>query len=69
MLGYSDVNVNTKKSIANMNLIFIVGKCCPPIAIVTKRVVISIYSYNNICNEYIVDMLLPLNTIDEFLYN
>jgi hypothetical protein len=32
-----------------------------------KRIIISNYSYNKICDEHIVDMLLPLNTIDEFL--
>jgi hypothetical protein len=33
----------------------------------TKRIVIRNYSYNKICDEHTVDMLLPLNTIDEFL--
>jgi hypothetical protein len=30
---------------------------------------LSKYNYNTICDEHIVDMLLPLNTIDEFLIN
>jgi hypothetical protein len=34
---------------------------------VTKRIIISNYSYNKIYDEDIVDMLLLLNTIDEFL--
>jgi hypothetical protein len=34
---------------------------------VTKRIIISNYSYNKIWDEHMVDMLLPLNTIDEFL--
>jgi hypothetical protein len=32
-----------------------------------KRIIISNYSYKKICDEHMVDMLLPLNTIDEFL--
>jgi hypothetical protein len=32
-----------------------------------KRIIISNYSYNKICDEHTVDMLLPLNAIDEFL--
>jgi hypothetical protein len=32
-----------------------------------KRIIISNYSYNKFCDEYTVDMLLHLNTIDEFL--
>jgi hypothetical protein len=37
------------------------------IATVTKRIIISKYNYNKICDEHTVDMLLPLNTIDKFL--
>jgi hypothetical protein len=33
---------------------------------VTKRIIISNYSYNKICDEDIIDMLLLLNTIDDF---
>jgi hypothetical protein len=36
------------------------------VATVMKRIITSQYSYNKIC-EHSVDMLLPLNTIDEFL--
>jgi hypothetical protein len=32
-----------------------------------KRIIISNYSYNKICDEHTVDMLLPLNTINYFL--
>jgi hypothetical protein len=39
----------------------------PSVATVTKRVIISNSSYNKICDEHTVDILLPLNTIDEFL--
>jgi hypothetical protein len=39
----------------------------PSIATVTERIIISNYSYNKICDENMIDMLLPLNTIDEFL--
>jgi hypothetical protein len=39
----------------------------PSVATVTERNIISNYSYKKICDEHIVDMLLPLNTIDEFL--
>jgi hypothetical protein len=34
---------------------------------VIKRIIISNYSYNKICDQHTVDMLLLLNTIDEFL--
>jgi hypothetical protein len=37
------------------------------VATVMKRIIISNYSYNNICYEHMIDMLLTLNTIDEFL--
>jgi hypothetical protein len=37
------------------------------VATVTKRIIISNYSYNKICDEHTGDMLFPLNTIDEFL--
>jgi hypothetical protein len=39
----------------------------PYVATVTERIIISNYSYNKICDEDTIDMLLPLNTIDEFL--
>jgi hypothetical protein len=39
----------------------------PSVVTVTKRIIISKYSYNKLCNEHTVDMLLPLNTIDKFL--
>jgi hypothetical protein len=32
-----------------------------------KEIIISNYSYNKICDEYTVDILLPLNTIGDFL--
>jgi hypothetical protein len=57
----------------NMHLCFILWQVFPTlahvpyVATVTKRFMISNYSYNKICDEYTVDMLLPLNTIDEFL--
>jgi hypothetical protein len=56
-----------------MRAIFIVWQVlstlahAPSVATVTERVIISNYSYNRICDEHTVDMLLPLNTIDEFL--
>jgi hypothetical protein len=37
------------------------------LATVTERIIISNYSNNKICDEHMVDMLLPLNTIDKFL--
>jgi hypothetical protein len=37
------------------------------VATVTKRMIISNYTYNKICDEHTVDILLPLNTIDVFL--
>jgi hypothetical protein len=37
------------------------------VATVMKRIIISNYIYKKICDEHKVDMLLPLNTIDEFL--
>jgi hypothetical protein len=39
----------------------------PSVATITERIIISNYCYNKICDEHMVDMLLPLNTIDEFL--
>jgi hypothetical protein len=36
------------------------------LATVTERIIISNYSNNKICDEHMVDMLVPLNTIDEF---
>jgi hypothetical protein len=32
-----------------------------------KRIIITNYSYNQICDEHTIEMLLPSNTIDEFL--
>jgi hypothetical protein len=32
-----------------------------------KRIIITNYSYNKICDEHTIEMLLPSNTIDEFL--
>jgi hypothetical protein len=32
-----------------------------------KRIIISNDSYNKMCDEYRVDIFLPLNTIDELL--
>jgi hypothetical protein len=56
------------------SLLYIVASAPPPapapvpsVATVTEKIMISNYSYNNICDELIVDMLLPLNIIDEFL--
>jgi hypothetical protein len=34
---------------------------------VTKRIIISNYIYNKICDKHIVHKLLPLNTTDEFI--
>jgi hypothetical protein len=34
---------------------------------ITKRIIISNYSYNKISDEHMIDMLLPLNTINEFI--
>jgi hypothetical protein len=39
----------------------------PSVAIVTKRIIISNYICNKICDEHIVDMLLSLNIIDGFV--
>jgi hypothetical protein len=39
----------------------------PSVATVMERIIISDYSYIKICDEHTVDILLPLNTIDEFL--
>jgi hypothetical protein len=39
----------------------------PYVTTITERIIISNYSYNKICDEHTVDILLPLNTIDEFL--
>jgi hypothetical protein len=39
----------------------------PFVATITKRIIIGNYSYNRICDEHTVDILLPLNTVDEFL--
>jgi hypothetical protein len=39
----------------------------PSVATIKKMIIISNYRYNKICDEYTVDKLLPLNTIDEFL--
>jgi hypothetical protein len=56
-----------------MHLIFIFWRVLPTLAHVSsvftikERIIISNYSYNKICVEHTVDMLLPLNTIDEFL--
>jgi hypothetical protein len=54
-----------------MHLYFILRQVLPTLAripsaaTVAKRIMISNYSYNKICDEHMVDMLLPLNTIDE----
>jgi hypothetical protein len=37
------------------------------IVTVMKRINISNYSYNKIYDEHMVDMLLPLNIIDDFV--
>jgi hypothetical protein len=56
-----------------MHLIFIFWQVLPTLAhipsvvTITERIIISTYSYNKICDEHTVDMLLSLNTIDEFL--
>jgi hypothetical protein len=39
----------------------------PFVATIVERIIISNYSYNKICHEHTVDMLLPLNIIDELL--
>jgi hypothetical protein len=62
-----------QKSVANTHLFFIFWQVLPTlvhipsVATIMKRIIISNYSYNNICDEHTVDMLLPLNTIDKFL--
>jgi hypothetical protein len=38
----------------------------PSVATITERIIISNYSHDKICDEHMIDMLLPLNTIDEF---
>jgi hypothetical protein len=56
-----------------MHLCFILWEVLPTlahipfVATVMERIIISNYSYNKICDEHMVDMLLPLNKIDEFL--
>jgi hypothetical protein len=56
-----------------MHLIFIFWQVLPNlahvpfVATIMKRIIISNYSYNKICDEHTIDMLLPLNIIDEFL--
>jgi hypothetical protein len=37
------------------------------VATIMKRIIISNNNYNKICDEHTVDMLLLLNSIDEFL--
>jgi hypothetical protein len=39
----------------------------PSVATITERIINNNYSYNKICDEHTIDMLLPLNTINEFL--
>jgi hypothetical protein len=39
----------------------------PSVATVMEKIIISNYSYKKICDEHTVDILLPLNTIDELL--
>jgi hypothetical protein len=57
----------------NMHLIFMFLQVLPTlthvssVAVVTKMIIISNYSCNKICDEHIVDMLLPLNIIDGFV--
>jgi hypothetical protein len=57
----------------NMHLCFILWQVLPTlahepfVATVMERIMISNYSYNKICDKYTIDILLPLNTIDEFL--
>jgi membrane-associated PAP2 superfamily phosphatase len=56
-----------------MHLFFIFWQVFPTlvhiifVATVSKRIIIDNYSYNKIYDEHTVDMLLPLNTIEEFL--
>jgi hypothetical protein len=51
-----------------MHLIFMFSQVLPTlahkpfVATVMERIIISNYSYKKICDEHIVDMLLPLNT-------
>jgi hypothetical protein len=51
------------KSVANMHLIFMFWRVCPTlthvpsISTIMKRIIISNYSYNKICDEHMVDML------------
>jgi hypothetical protein len=55
-----------------MHLIFIFWQVIPTffhvpsVATIMKWIIISSYSYNKICDAHMVDMLLPLSTIDEF---
>jgi hypothetical protein len=39
----------------------------PSVATIMERIIITNYSYNKIYDEHMVDMLLSLNIIDEFL--
>jgi hypothetical protein len=56
-----------------MHLIFIFFQVLPTlsripyVASIMEMIIISNYSYNKICDEHMVDMLLHLNIIDEFL--
>jgi hypothetical protein len=56
-----------------MHLIFMFWRVCPTlahvpfVATVMERIIISNYSYNKICDEHTIDMLLSLNIINEFL--
>jgi hypothetical protein len=61
-----------QKSISNTHLFLLFWQVLPTlvhipfVAPVIKRIIISNYSYNKICDENTVDILLCLNPIDEF---
>jgi hypothetical protein len=56
-----------------MHLIFMFWRVMPTldhvpcVATITERIISRNYSYNKIYDEHTIDMLLPLNTVDEFL--
>jgi hypothetical protein len=56
-----------------MHLIFMFWRVLPTLAhvpyvvTITERIIFTNCSYNKICDEHMIDMLLALNTIDEFL--
>jgi hypothetical protein len=53
-----------QRSIGNTHHFFIFWQMLP--TLVMKMIIINNYSYINICDGHTVDMLLPLNTIEDF---